>query len=286
MTGASGFLGWHVCQVAQAEWEVIGAYRENRTEISGEKFLKADLTRRDQIESLLASVKPDAIVHLAANSDPNSCQRNPTDSRRINVEATRHIAELCQVREIPLAFASTDLVFDGLNPPYSESDPPSPVSCYGEQKVESEALLESIYPKAAICRLPLMFGNAPPHATSFLQPFVNTLRERREVKLFTDEIRTPVSGTTAAAGLLLALRSASGLIHLGGREEISRYDFGQLMVRVLDLPGDGLIPSRQEDVQMSAPRPPNVSLDSSQAFQMGYAPASVAEQLASLKGLV
>ena len=131
-----------------------------------------------------------------------------------------------------------------------------------------------------------MFGNAPPHATSFLQPFVNALRERRELKLFTDEIRTPVSGTTAAAGLLLALRSTSGLIHLGGREEISRYDFGQLMVRVLDLPGDGLVPSRQEDVQMSAPRPPNVALDSSRAFQMGYDPASVEEQLATLKGLV
>jgi dTDP-4-dehydrorhamnose reductase len=102
-----------------------------------------------------------------------------------------------------------------------------------------------------------MFGATPPHASSFLQPFIQSLRERRELKLFVDEIRTPVSGATAAQGLLLALQNVQGIIHLGGRERISRYDFGHLMVEVFDLPPEGIAAARQRDVIMAAPRPPD-----------------------------
>ena len=136
---------------------------------------------------------------------------------------------------IPYVFTSTDLVFDGLNPPYKETDPVSPVNLYGEQKVMAERGILVRYPVAAICRMPLMFGVATPPATSFMQPFMQTLREGKELSLFTDEFRTPVSGKTAAQGLLLAL-AISGIIHLGGKERVSRYDFGRLLIEVLQLP--------------------------------------------------
>ncbi|MEM9807664.1 MAG: sugar nucleotide-binding protein, partial [Cyanobacteria bacterium P01_D01_bin.56] len=130
--------------------------------------------------------------------------------------------------------------------------------------------------------MPLMFGAVPPTAQSFLQPFLQTLRDGKELKLFVDEFRTPVSGTTAAKGLLLALEKAQGLIHLGGKERISRYDFGLLMTEVFDLPDDNLKPGRQQDVKMSAPRPPDTSLDSTKAFALGYAPGSIQEELEAL----
>ena len=131
-----------------------------------------------------------------------------------------------------------------------------------------------------------MFGAAPPGASSFLQPFMQTLQEGRSLQLFVDEFRTPASSTTVAKGLLLALEKVQGILHLGGRDRISRYDFGQLMVEVFDLPVEGLTASRQGDVAMAAPRPPDVSLDNSKAFALGYAPASLREELAALRGLV
>jgi len=286
VTGASGFLGWNLCQVAKQEWEVYGTYFSHTIEIPGVTLLKIDLTDFQEIKRIFSEIQPAAIIHTAAQSSPNFCQTNPEITGSINVTASCNIAGLSADYSIPCAFTSTDLVFNGLNAPYKESDPVSPVNLYGEQKVMAEEGMLERYPMTAVCRMPLMFGIAPPTATSFMQPFIKTLREGKELSLFTDEYRTPISGTTAAKGLLLALEKVHGCIHLGGKERVSRYDFGRLLVDVLQLPAAGIKTCLQKDVEMSAPRPPDVSLDSAKAFALGYTPLSLREELEALRGQV
>lgn len=215
-----------------------------------------------------------AVIHTAAQSKPNVCQNYPEESYRINVTATVNLAGLCADADIPFLFTSTDLVFDGTNPPYREDDPVSPLSYYGEQKAIAEQKILSRHSQATICRMPLMFG-ASPTADSFIQPFIKALKAEQELKLFVDEFRTPISASTAADGLFLALNKAQGLLHLGGKERLSRYEFGRLMVKVLNLPEDRLKTCRQQDIVMAAPRPVDVSLDSSKAFALGYQPLSL-----------
>jgi len=286
VTGASGFLGWNLCQLAKPEWDVYGNYFSHPGEIPGVNLIKVDLRDFEEIKRIFHEIQPAAVIHMAAQSSPNFCQSHPIESHSINVTTACNIAGLCADSSIPCVFTSTDLVFNGLNPPYRETDPVCPVSLYGEQKVMAEEGMLERYPLSAVCRMPLMFGMAIPPATSFMQPFIKTLREGQELSLFTDEFRTPVSGKTAAQGLLLALEKVKGRIHLGGKERISRYDFGRLLVEVLQLPETGLKKCRQKDVKMAAPRPPDVSLDSSMAFALGYAPLSLREELEELRGNV
>lgn len=286
VTGASGFLGWNLCQIAASDWEIYGTYCSHCVEIPNATLVKVDLTNFQELKALFDTIRPAAVVHLAAESNPNRCQQHPEASHTINVAVACNIAGLCADYTIPCAFSSTDLVFDGLNPPYREADAVSPVSRYGEQKAMAEAGMLDRYPNTAVCRMPLMFGAAPATAQSFIQPFIQILRSGQELKLFRDEFRTPVSGRSAAQGLLLALQQVQGRIHLGGRERISRYEFGQLMAEVLELPADKLQSCLQRDVPMAAARPPDVSLDSTIAFQLGYAPLSLRRELMQLKGSV
>ncbi len=286
VTGASGFLGWNLCRIAQANWEVYGTYCSRAIAIPGVTLLPLDLTDAWAVAQVFREIQPDAVIHLAAQSQPNRCQNEPEASYRINVTASGYIADRCAEAEIPCVFSSTDLVFDGLNPPYRETDPVSPVNRYGEQKVLAEAEMLSRYPKTAVCRMPLMFGASPTTAQSFIQPWIRALQAQEPLQLFVDEFRTPVSATTAASGLLLAVDRVQGILHLGGKERVSRYEFGQLLAEVLQLPQGGLQPCRQQDIQMAAPRPPDVCMDSSKAFGLGYAPAPLVEQLAALKGEV
>ncbi|AFY99717.1 SDR family oxidoreductase [Calothrix sp. PCC 6303] len=282
ITGASGFLGWHICQITQQEWQVYGTYYSHHSEIPGIKLQKVDLTDFQALKQLFHDIHPDAVIHTAALSQPNFCQNHPQESAAINVTASSNIAGLCADAQIPCAFTSTDLVFDGLNAPYKESDSVNPVNIYGEQKVLAEREMLAIYPQISICRMPLMFGAATPTSKSFMQGFIATLKAGKELNLFIDEFRTPVSGKTAAQGILIALKKSQGIIHLGGKERISRYDFGRLMVEVLELPNTSLTSCRQQDVKMSAPRPTDVSLDSSKAFALGYTPPSLKAELAGL----
>lgn len=282
VTGASGFLGWHLVQAAAADWRVVGTYaqRSLHPSVSG---IQLDLQDPVALKQALEQVRPDAVIHLAAIASPNRCQEEPALSQRVNVEATRELATLCGDRQIPFLFTSTDLVFDGRQAPYSETDPVSPINRYGEQKALAEAIVLQSYPQATVCRLPLMFGAAPPQASSFLQPFLHTLRSGQPLKLFVDEFRTPVSATTAVHGLLLALGQVAGRLHLGGRERISRYQFGLMMAEIWGLPQEQILPCGQPDIPMAAARPADVSLNSRQAFELGYAPLTIREELAQLR---
>jgi dTDP-4-dehydrorhamnose reductase len=279
ITGMSGFLGYHLAKIAQSNWQVYGTYLAHPLEEGLGISIRLDLTDLRMLKELFATVKPDAVIHTAAQSKPNICQNYPEEAYKINVTASLSIASLCSDLVIPCVFTSTDLVFDGQDAPYKEADPVSPISYYGEQKVKAEEGLQKIYPKTAICRMPLMFGKATPSASSFMQPFLQTLREGKPLSLFSDEYRTPVSATAAAKGLLLALEKVQGIIHLGGKESLSRYEFGLLMAQAFHLPATNIRSCLRSEVPMSAPRPADVSLDSSKAFALGYQPLAIAEEL-------
>jgi dTDP-4-dehydrorhamnose reductase len=94
------------------------------------------------------------------------------------------------------------------------------------------------------------------------------------VRLFTDQYRTtidPESVAEAASRLLAG--SGAGRYHLGGPERLSRHALGLRVASALGLPADLIEAVRQPDVPMPAPRPPDVSLDSSRARrELGFEP--------------
>jgi dTDP-4-dehydrorhamnose reductase len=281
ITGATGFLGWYLCAAAQKEWEVYGTTHSASAQIPHTKLLPTDLTDAVALAELFQTVQPDAVIHAAALSQPNVCEVQPEASWQINVQSSWRIAEHCAALNIPCVFTSTDQVFDGQRGNYCETDRVAPVNRYGEHKVLAEEGMRSRHAQTIICRLPLMFG-ATPHAPSFLQGFVAKLCQGEALQLFTDEYRTPASGESIAQGILLALASDIPCWHLGGRERLSRYEFGQLLVEMLQVPVNLLQPCLQATVPMAAPRPADVSLDSSLAFGRGYAPLGVAAELQKL----
>jgi|GEM_PF-20902 len=282
LTGASGFLGWYVAAAARADWQVVGSYNRHAVAIPGIALQRVDLTDAIALQHAFSDLQPDAVIHTAALSQPNRCQENPALSRAINVTASVRLAELCADAGIPFVFTSSDQVFDGKNAPYRETDPVSPLNLYGAQKAEAEVEIVRRYPQAAVCRMALMYGAAPT-APNFLQTFLERIVQGQTLQLFTDEFRTPLSGRDAAAGLLLALAKAKGLLQLAGGDRLSRYEMGQIMVEVFDLPASSIQPSRQADVPMPAPRPPDVSADISLARSLGFAPHSFREELEALQ---
>jgi len=278
ITGAGGFLGQMLCEKAMAGWQVFGTVRSSRMTISGVHEIQVDLTQRQDVIAMLDSLKPDAVIHAAAMADPNACQLQPIESKRINVDAAVTIAGWCADHRIHLVFTSSDLVFDGLNAPYRETDPACPVNRYGEHKVLAEEEIRRIYPETAICRLSLMYGN---RISSRHEPMSLILKSGRTIRLFTDEFRTPLFVETAADGILLCLEKTRGLVHLGGGERISRYEFGRLLARFLGVSENRIIACSQIDIPMPSARPPDVSLNITLARKKGFNPPALIEVLRS-----
>jgi dTDP-4-dehydrorhamnose reductase len=272
ITGASGLLGRTLCELASAEWAVTGVYCRHPLEMSGVTAIRADLTDDDQVRALVAAVRPGAVIHAAAVAQPLACEQHPKVSAAVNVHASELLADLCANRKIPFVFVSTDLVFDGRQAPYDESGPVHPVCVYGRQKVQAEAGVMRRYADALVCRLPLMFGAAAHSQSNFTWQALTALQEGRPVKLFTDEFRTPADFASAARGLLTVLGRTRGVLHMGGRTRLSRYDFGRMLARELGAAPSLLDPVTIESLRLGVARSPDCSLDSRKAYGLGYDP--------------
>ena len=286
ITGASGYLGWNICQQVKSDWKTFGTRHSSTVKIPGVAIIKADLTKINDLKNLFKEANPSAVIHTAALSEPNFCQENSGTSYRINTEASINIAGYCSDLNIPCLFTSTDLVFDGLHPPYSEEDSPAPISIYGEHKLLAENGMKNRCGSVVICRMPLMFGAPGPTASNFLQPLLRNMKNGIEVNLFVDEFRTPLSEKNAVEGLMIALERCPDIVHFGGLERISRFEFGKLVMDIFNYKNARLNPCRQKEVRMPAPRPPDVSLSNKKAIKLGFQPEPLKATLRRIKSKV
>jgi dTDP-4-dehydrorhamnose reductase len=93
----------------------------------------------------------------------------------------------------------------------------------------------------------------------------------------------PLSGWDASQGLLIALKQHRGILHLGGKESLSRFVMAQVLVEVLGIESARIEPCRQADVKMAAPRPPNLSMDSTIALKLGFGPQDFRSGLGAIR---
>ena len=278
ITGASGFLGHYLCANKPNDIEIIGQTFSKKAPENIQSF-PCDLSDESALQVFLEEIRPEGIIHTAAISSPAVCQENQVFSKRVNVQASVQLAKYAAEQNIPFVFTSTDLVFDGKKGNYSENDKPNPLNIYGNQKLEAEQEILKVYPQAAVCRMPLMLGNAPGFPEKFLQQFISKIKQGESFSLFTDEYRSVMGGKSAAKVLWLALEKMKGLFHLGGPERLSRYDIGIIIANKFGLDKNLLKAIKQEELNFSTPRPKDVSLDSSKAKSLGFNPLKTAEDL-------
>ena len=249
VTGAAGLIGGYLLKTADRwapHWEVRGLTRAD-----------ADLTDATQVQALWQRHRPDRIIHCAALSRTGACEQDPARARRINVDATKRLADLA--RHIPFIFLSTDQVFDGSKGHYVETDQVNPLNVYGQTKAEAErAVLEN--PAHAVVRIALTAGTSPTRDRSFVEDMVRAAAKGTKLTLFTDEFRCPITaGAVARALWEFAVKPGSGLYHLGGRDRLSRWEIGTLLTRWYPELAPAIQPGTLADYQ-GPPRPPDLSL--------------------------
>jgi dTDP-4-dehydrorhamnose reductase len=225
------------------------------------------------MDGLLRRIQPEAVIHAAAIADVGLCQRHPDRTADINIDVPARLAAWCARRDVPFGFTSTDLVFDGERAPYDEACPVNPINSYARQKARAEANVLKMYNKAAVFRLPLLIGVSGRNDTyHFCHRMFDAIYKGEVLSLFTDEYRTPVDIGSAAAGILSMLGRVEGVLHLGGRTRISRYELGLMMAEAMGRVPDMIQAVRIADIPSIGQRAADVALDSRRAFDLGYSP--------------
>lgn len=277
ITGASGFVGSSLLPLALENYEVHYIVHENLSSFEQAYPHQVSLNNFPTLARVVRQIKPNIILHLAAVTDANFCEVFPWSSWKINVEATKHLAIIAAQENIKLCFVSTDMVFNGEKGNYTETDTASPINKYGAQKIEAEKIVLKASSQNAIFRLPLMFGSLSKR--NYFAHVIKVLKEQKPIKLFTDEYRSICGVESVAIGIVSLLEKANGILHLGGPQRISRYDFGLLAAKIFNLENHLIMPCLQAEIKTTAPRPKDVSLNSAKAIYLGFRPKGLEEEL-------
>lgn len=237
VTGAAGVVGGYVADVF-ADHELI------RTDIVGD-VERLDVTDAPAVIETITSVGPDVVIHLAAATDVDQCERDPDYAFRTNTIGTQNVALACRESGAVLVYTSTAGVFGGeKHEPYTEFDAPAPANVYGHAKLAGERIVETLLDRFYIVRAGWMVGGGPKD-----KKFVGKLLQIMEdgethLRAVADKLGTPTYAKDLATGISGLLDTGYfGLYHLvnsGGA--CSRYD---VAVALRDLIG-------REDVTVEA----------------------------------
>ncbi len=201
----------------------------------GPRLGQLDVRLRHDVADHFARVKPDFVVHLAAETILETCEAAPDLAYSTNSLGTKHIAVACQKADIEMAYVSTAGVFDGeKTEPYIEYDQPNPINVYGASKLEGERYVQGLLQRYYIVRAGWMVGGgAKDH--KFVAKILDQVRSgRQEVFAVGDRLGTPTYAPDFSDCFAHLIETGSyGLYHMACQGRASRYDVAKKILEVL-----------------------------------------------------
>jgi dTDP-4-dehydrorhamnose reductase len=269
VTGAGGVLGTAVC----AELQHLG-HRPLKTDVwpDSESNINLDITDADRVEAVFAKCHPDLVLHLAAATDLDFCEKDPEYAHNVNVRGTENIANACSRHKVTLVYVSTGGIFDGTKKePYVETDAPHPVNVYARTKWEGEKAAQAIVDKLFIFRLCWVIGGGV-EDKKFVGKIVGQIRSGvREIRAVSDIWGSPTFARDFSRNVMgVVAKAPFGLYHMVNKGACSRFELAQKIVELMDRKDViRVVPVNAEAFPMVAPRPRSEVLSNERLRSLG-----------------
>lgn len=286
VTGAGGLLGAAVLRHFRARLDAVEGWSQTTRSLpDGTSLRPLDLTASEGPEGALTALGPDLVVHCAALTDVDGCERDPEAARALNALVPGRLAATAAALGAGFVQISTDAVYDGERAgAHHEDDAPGPCNVYAETKLEGEQLVLDAHPAALVLRT-TMHGWTERGRLSFSEVILRGLAQGAPLTLFSDVTFSPLV-VSDHARLIAALveRGASGVLNLGAADAVTKEAFGHLVADVFGLPATTIEGVTLASRNLAAARPRNTTLDTTRlAAALGAEPPTVADGVRRLR---
>jgi dTDP-4-dehydrorhamnose reductase len=282
ITGAGGFLGGHLCrELARREATFVAQARNHRPPQVATEYIVSDLSVDGVGTRLIAGVMPHIVVHCAAMTNVDECEKNQGAARRSNALLAGEIADACTQAGAKLVFISTDQLWRNAKPFVGEDEPVDPAGAYGKSKAEGEQLVLR-GPNHLVLRTNF-FGSGRPWRPSLSDQILQALRGGKTFNGFTDVFYTPIEVKMLSRWIVDAAQAdLHGVYHLGGRDRLSKHEFAVRLARHAGLDAALIRASTVATAGLPAERPREMSLSSAKIAQaLGCAVPSIDDSILS-----
>jgi len=258
VTGVKGQLGY----------DVVNELIKRNHEAVGVDIDEMDITDPKSVRDTITNAKVDAVVHCAAYTAVDKAEDFPEVCRKVNVDGTKNIAEVCKELDLKLVYISTDYVFSGTGEkPFGEYDPKGPTNVYGQSKLDGEIAVTELIKKHFILRISWAFGY---NGNNFVKTMLKLGKENKSVKVVSDQIGSPTY-TFDVARLIVDMLSTEkyGTYHGTNEGYCSWYDFACEIFNYTKM-GVEVIPVNSMVFPVKAVRPLNSRLSKKELDENGF----------------
>ncbi|HEY3347464.1 MAG TPA: dTDP-4-dehydrorhamnose reductase, partial [Nitrospirota bacterium] len=223
VTGAAGMLGTDLTKRL-----VSGGH-----DVTGVDRAEFDILDELAVRDAVAGIRPEWVIHCAAFTSVDVCEKESETAFRVNADGARNIAKACWGTGARMLYISTDYVYDGSKrEPYIETDPVNPLSVYGKSKLKGEEEILKVLPEALIVRTSWLFGANGPN---FVKAILGQVGVKDELPVVDDQTGNPTYTPDLADALTrLVEADAKGVFHAANEGQCTWFDYAK---KILELAG-------------------------------------------------
>lgn len=250
VTGANGMVGSYLKDVFDPAELIL-------TDVD-----ELDIIDRHAVEALMATAKPDCVLHLAAATNVDQCELEPDLAFKVNAVGTLNMVLGCRLVGARMVYISTAAVFNGQKrEPYTEFDRPDPINHYARSKYAGEKIVRELIEDHIIVRTGWLMGGGPGDH-KFVGKIVNQLKTTRELKAVNDKRGCP----TYAPDLLTRVKELIdggylGIYNAVNSGSATRFEIVEEIVSSLGLTDATVQPVNSDMFPAPATRPDSEVLD-------------------------
>jgi dTDP-4-dehydrorhamnose reductase len=236
---------------------------------------------------LLATFKPDVIIHAGGEGNVDLVQQNPEAAYHTNYQFPIFMLEQAAKYQARVVQFSSNAAYDGKSAPYHENSSASPVNTYGELKAKVDVETRSFPGERLIFRPIVAYGwNFPFGRSNPISQFVPLLMQGRNLNIVDDVYDNPVYAGDVAAILWKCLEiGLTGELNVGGGDQgLNRYDWMRIVAEVFERDPNQINAVSLDSFKSLAPRPKDTRFDITKLLkELKYRPLTVREGAERMK---
>ena len=231
-----------------------------------------NVVERKTVVDTISGAGVDLVINTAAFHRVDECEENPIETFSVNAGGAKNVADGCVAAGIPVAFISTDYIFDGKKGfPYREDDPPHPLNTYGISKLAGELVTETVTDRHFIFRVSGLYGlnTSMVKGTNFVETMLKLAKRGNPIQVVDDQILTPTFTGELAQKLIKVIEGDRfGIYHLTNCGQCSWFEFAKAVIELSGIDAK-IKPQTTIQSKRKARRPANSVLDNAHLRAVG-----------------
>ncbi len=259
VTGGAGFVGSHVVDALLARGDEVHVVDNLSTGSRGNLADGAELHELDirdpAVEALGAELRPDVVLHLAAQADVGTSVERPAFDAEVNVVGTVHVLEAARAAGARVVFTSSGgAIYGECDEPATEDHARLPLSPYAVSKLAGEEYIAGWNrlhgTSHVVLRLANVYGprQLPALEGGVVAVFLDRLARGKTAEIYGDgaQVRDFVHVSDVAAAFLRAAETGTGTYNVGTGVATSILDLYRVCAAAAGL---------DQEPNFAAPRP-------------------------------